>query len=800
MSASTRQSARLQTQQKQKAPPPEEPKPVEKRGRPKKPQPEKRGRPKKPQPENAKTGKRRGRPKKNNSQAENPDESPPSKKQKTDVKYKLSDLPGELPSKPVDLADWLSDRQNVFTEEVITQIQSEFNASAERNKVNNSSQTMTDIFFRRLYQTKEFFDLAKGEEPKRTEQFFRVNDDGNTFDRKGIVTFKMVTLVVHFGTTDENEERVLQNLVPLLTELVPLNFMIKKSSSFYENWNQLFKAEEQFYKTGQNGVFVKYTGQDAGDFPIGIKRFDDNEITTWTDFKENLFGKIVRKQQQNESAKVAASKQRMPVQVRLDEVESLYHRLMKLVFTEDTKTWNSNLPEIELVNRSNGVSFYKLSKYMHYLGFLLMGCVGSRYKGLMYTNKIHEIPFEMNSLKMMKKDLEKLGKSTEGGEDEIERSVKTWLNMKLFRNDNLVLVSGLSKQKGEQSKIRQEARLDLENNDEDDEDEYAKKEQTIVKPIIALYFTASEFVTLFHQFRRVSMYCLYSRLSTFCKDGDIACEEEKKRFLEDKTHKTALESLSKPPFKKKEKVPKSFILPLGQGLTTEQILPSSFVNSWYVNEQTWGLRIFKTFLETKTKEKDNLLFLLKNGTGIHVLRKLYTVFAFHLYAKNTVKEVAFSQQVLGHKDIGVSLRYTDIVITMPMEMNADIKTWLSSHMDQLLQYEKDMKSRMKEVTSELTEWKNWKENGGMVDRAAKVAAAGSFPRIGAKRHTKQEIANGDDVKRVLDTLEEWLLHDTWPSGEPLSQKNMTRMGLGADLRQKVRATARFKILRNENSK
>ena len=135
-----------------------------------------------------------------------------------------------------------------------------------------------------------------------------------------------------------------------------------------------------------------------------------------------------------------------------------------------------------------------------------------------------------------------------------------------------------------------------------------------------------------------------------------------------------------------------------------------------------------------------------------------------------------------------------------MEMNADIKTWLSSHMDQLLQYEKDMKSRMKEVTSELTEWKNWKENGGMVDRAAKVAAAGSFPRIGAKRHTKQEIANGDDVKRVLDTLEEWLLHDTWPSGEPLSQKNMTRMGLGADLRQKVRATARFKILRNENSK
>lgn len=796
MSVSTRQSARLQTQQKQKAPPPEKAKPVEKRGRPKK-----------TQPENAKPGKQRGRPKKNTRQAEDPDESPPSKKQKTDVKYKLSDLPKKLPSKPVDLADWLSDRENVFTEEVITQIQSEFNASVELNKVSNSSQTMTDIFFRRLYETKKFFDLAKGEEPKRTKKFFTVAQ-GNTLDQRGIVTFKMVTLVVHFGTTDKNEKRVLQNLVLLLTELVPLNFMIKKSASFYQQWNQLFKAEAKFYQTGQDGVFVKYTGPDVEDFPEGVKRFDGTEITTWSDFKENLFGKIVRKQQQNESAKVAAGKQRMPVQVRLDEVESLYHKLMKLVFTKDTKTWNPANPEIEVVDRPDSPSFYKLSKHMHYLGFLLMGCVGSRYKGLMYTNKIHEIPFEMNSLKMMKKDLETLGKSTEGGEDEIERSVKTWLNMKLFRNDNLVLVSGLSKQKGEESRKRQDVRLNQLNNndkqsennvDEDDEDSYAKKEQTIVKPIIALYLTASEFVTLFHQFRRAAMYCLYSRLSTFCKDNDEACKKEKRMFLEDKTHKAALESL-KPPFRKKDKVPKTFILPLGQGLTTEQILPLSVVNSWYVDEQTWGLRIFKTFLKTKTEEKDNLLFLLKNGTGIHVLRKLYTVFAFHLYAKNTVKEVAFSQQVLGHKDIGVSLRYTDIVITMPTQMNADIKTWLSTHMDQLLQYEKDMKSRMKELTSELAEWEKWKENGGMIDRAAKVAAAGSFPRIGAKRHTKQEIAAGDDVKRVLDTLEEWLLHDTWPPGEPLSQKNMIRMGLGAQLRQKVRATERFKKLRNENSK
>lgn len=55
--------------------------------------------------------------------------------------------------------------------------------------------------------------------------------------------------------------------------------------------------------------------------------------------------------------------------------------------------------------------------------------------------------------------------------------------------------------------------------------------------------------------------------------------------------------------------------------------------------------------------------MFKPRQGTHLLRKIYTIWAYQAFASTTMKETGFASAVLGHKGFAVSLNYTSLIIT-----------------------------------------------------------------------------------------------------------------------------------------
>jgi hypothetical protein len=171
---------------------------------------------------------------------------------------------------------------------------------------------------------------------------------------------------------------------------------------------------------------------------------------------------------------------------------------------------------------------------------------------------------------------------------------------------------------------------------------------------------------------------------------------------------------------------------------------------------------------------------------------MYTVWSYQLYAKRYIKEVAYSQAVLGHKDLSTSLRYTDIIIDIPPPKGQELVTYFALRFERLELLVKNIQDAQREAKASLKE----------ATAVAENAREATFPRVKLRRFTTEEKKKDPNiaVNAVLDLYEKWVTDGTWPKNAAFNNKNMAATGIGTALREQIRRTDRFKRLSLKNFK
>jgi len=575
--------------------------------------------------------------------------------------------------------------------------------------------------------------------------------------------------------TKENRFQIIQAVIVALSEMFPDSYLVQMGGmgAIGGMWRKLF--DTSVMKTmSKPGIFHGLTNDK--DWERNIKRPDGTEITGWDDLKNKPFSAKSEIASKNRANERAVSKQIKPTKVRLDQVESFYNQLMDDVLTKDKK-FRPDLKEIEFSERAK---YWRLSDSMHKLGFLLQATIGSRYKGLVLNNVIADIPFEMTLEHLGPRGKSESTKSKilhdddlDTPEDEVQAAIQSWYDLKTQHNENLVVVSGLSKQRGTESKAVKKRILKDKGYavDSDDND----LDPTIVKPVIGIYLSSTEFVKLFTQYRRAVFYCLFKRLNGCCDKNQHQFKQEKERFQ--KKYGKLMKLAKEAPVPKTGKLPLKWKIPESFRLIPDESLTGSYVSGqFYKQQQGVAKALLKSIFE-KLK-MDNIR---QNTKGMHVLRKLYTVWSYQLYARRDVKEIAYSQAVLGHRSMGVSMRYTDTIIDNPLvsDRDKDVTVWLAVHLARLEKQSKQLTDMQEKLDSQL------------LDTHTDMF---SIPRLQIKRHTPEQVKKNEDVQRVLDAIESWIKNGKLSRDTPLTQKVMSQMGIGTGLRQRVRQTTQFKKL------
>ncbi len=681
----------------------------------------------------------------------------PSKKQKVGQ----VDRPSKKRKPEAFLEFWTNEtRINRIRNEVNERVETAQNAGRDKLGGNKSP---SEILRDELFENWVSVDDKKANFPR--------TKDGK-LDGKVFVMSNVFKVAMQRHVNKENRFDIIQAVITALGKMFPDSYMVQMGGmgAIGGMWRNLF--EVSVIKTMvEPGVFYGLTND--RDWERNIERTDGTEITGWDDLKNKPFSFKRDTASKNRANERAVSKQIKPTKVRLDQVESFYNQLMNDVLTDDKKL-RSDLKEIEYSKRGK---YWRLTDSMHKLGFLLQATIGSRYKGLVLNNVIADIPFEMT--------LEHLGPKGESTskilrdsdldtpEDEVQAAIRSWYDLKTQRNENLVVVSGLSKQRGTESKsVKKRILRDKGYTvDSDDKD----LDPTIVKPVIGIYLSSTEFVDLFARYRKVVFYCLFKRLIGCCDKNQHQFKQEKASF--EKKYGNLMKLAQEDPVPKTGKLPLKWKIPASFRLTPDESLTGSYVSGqFYIQQQGVANNLLTSIFE-KLK-MDNIR---QNTKGMHVLRKLYTVWSYQLYARRDVKEIAYSQAVLGHRSMGTSMRYTDTIIDNPLvsDRDKDVTVWLAVHL-----------SRLEEQSRRLTEMQE-KLDFQLLDSNEDTI---SIPRLQIKRHTPEQVKKNEDVQRVLDAIESWIKNGQLSRDIPLTQKVMSQMGIGTGLRQRVRKTTQFKKL------
>ena len=641
--------------------------------------------------------------------------------------------------------------------EVSQRVDAARNAGRDKIGGNSPSEILRD----------ELFESWTNADDKKTH--FKRTKTG-TLSGTGFVMTNVFKVAMQRHVTKENRFQVIQAVVIALSEMFPDSYLVQMGGigAIGGMWRKLFDATVM--KTmSKPGVFHGLTNDK--DWERNIKRSDGTEITGWDDLKNRPFSAKSEIASKNRANDRAVSKQIKPTKVRLDQVESFYTQLMDDVLTKDKKF----RPELDEIEFSERAQYWRISESMHKLGFLLQATIGSRYKGLVLNNVIADIPFEMTLEHLGSRGKSPSKIESDGDldtpEDEVQAAIQSWYDLKTQHNENLVVVSGLSKQRGTESKnVKKRILKDKGYTvDSDDND----LDPTIVKPVIGIYLSSTEFVELFTQYRKAVFYCLFKRLNGCCEKNQLQFKQEKALF--EKKHGNLMNLARWPP--KAGKLPSRWEIPASFRLLPDESLTGSFVSGqFYTQQQGVAKDLLKSIFE-KLK-MDNIR---QNTKGMHVLRKLYTVWSYQLYARRDVKEIAYSQAVLGHRSMGVSMRYTDTIIDNPLvsDKDKDVTVWLAVHLTRLEKQSKQLAAMQEKLDLQL------------LDTQTDML---TIPRLQIRRHTPEQVKKNEDVQRVLDAIESWIKNGQLSRDTPLTQKVMSQMGIGTGLRQRVRKTAQFKKL------
>lgn len=656
-------------------------------------------------------------------------------------------------------------------------------ANKKQDKIMMLSRTLTDSAYGRI--PAKFSDQSR-------DSYFVLNNDG-TLDRRGYTTFKALALVLHLEMPQSNPKKT----IPLLTKFLQ-NFLVRKyiNGGGISKWTEFWATKANALQSKETDFFHKNIREQswmkkmAAKYPSffaenEILRKDESAVKNWENYRTHFWGESVEQVNKRIHADRAVEKQQKPVTIALDKFENIYQQWMNkvLVMDEDSpdyKKLKPNIVDLRLVAaQKNAPNYYLPSEDILRLGFLLQGCIGSRLKGFALQNKIYEIPFDL-SLDKLTEDVD-----LENPRDELENAVRTWLNVDTPQRQNLVVVTGLSKQKDKTTIKRQQALRQAygRSDKKQDEDDDNTPDPTLVKPVLDVYLTSSQFMALFKYYRQVIMFCVFHRLST-CDIGQCEAESEYFSLQYPTIFKEAKKS-----FKGLKLSPK-FRQLVGDNfaLTSDETLPDSYVTSViYRDIQKNAIKKLQSDITSFGAE-----IILKNTSGVHILRKMYTVWSYQLYAKRYIKEVAYSQAVLGHKDISTSLRYTDIIIDIPPPKGQELVTYFALRFERLELLVKNIQDAQQKAKASLKE----------ATAVAENARETTFPRVNLRRFTPEEKKKDPNiaVNAVLDLYEKWVADGTWPKDAPFTHKNLAATGIGTALRDQIRRTDRFKRLGLKNFK
>lgn len=145
------------------------------------------------------------------------------------------------------------------------------------------------------------------------------------------------------------------------------------------------------------------------------------------------------------------------------------------------------------------------------------------------------------------------------------------------------------------------------------------------------------------------------------------------------------------------------------------------------------------------------------------------MYSYRLFASHACKDVSWVMEVLGHRDLGTSLMYTDMLIERPTALAGQL-----SLDEALITKLSDLIAEVKQLREEVFD----AQEGFSIERLPTV------------RFTEAEKQQGKDVTRIIETMKQW------PQDVPWTINNMRRLGIGNNLIFKVRADQEFQNLKN----
>lgn len=422
----------------------------------------------------------------------------------------------------------------------------------------------------------------------------------------------------------------------------------------------------------------------------------------WLDWQAHLTPSAVVEESRRRGQKRSRDVLTQPMTIREDQILSLAKWLKTDLLDQrlraDNTPKNTLLPNIDLIHSSQT----KLSEEGCKLALLLQLSIGSRWKGILVTNTITEIPDNVPRAAPHGIDEMKLDETQ-------QNAVKSYLRLETKYRNDLVLVEGLSKQR---SDVSNEERRDRDN------DYVAPDLKAIVKPTIYMFLPRKTFMKLFKQLRRA----VWTILQKNVPDSDLA----------------------------------TFSLSTAELQTSPNVIQLVNASNAMANELLLQAR--------------NQLRLPKpNNEGTHLLRKLYAMYSYRLFASHACKDVSWVMEVLGHRDLGTSLMYTDVLIERPTALAGQL-----SLDEALITKLSDLIAEVKQLREEVFD-----AQGGF-----------SIERLPTVRFTDAEKQQGRDVSRIIDAMSQW------PQDVPLTISNMRRLGIGNNLIFKVRNSNEFQNLKN----
>lgn len=423
---------------------------------------------------------------------------------------------------------------------------------------------------------------------------------------------------------------------------------------------------------------------------------------SWLDWQAHLTPAEVVAESRRRGQKRSRDVLTQPMTIREDQILSLSKWLKTDLLDQrlraDNTPKNTLLPNINLIHSNQS----KLSEDGCKLALLLQLSVGSRWKGILVTNTITDLP-------------DNIPRAAPHGINELrlnqaqQNAVSSYLRLETKYRNDLVLVEGLSKQRSDVSNDERKDR---------DHDYVAPELKAIVKPTIYVFLPKKAFMKLFKQLRRA----VWTILEADVPDSELATFTLSTSELQNNPDVTQLVNA-------------------GNATANELLL----------------------------RARNQLRLPRPNNEGTHLLRKLYAMYSYRLFASHACKDVSWVMEVLGHRDLGTSLMYTDILIERPTALagQMSLDEALTTKLSELI-------AEVKQLREEVFD----NQDGFSIERLPTV------------RFTDAEKQQGRDVSRIIEAMSQW------PNDVPFTISNMRRLGIGNQLIFKVRNSNEFQNLKN----